>query len=82
MCFYINMCSSLAPRHSYLTPAMTSVLPFSHMHKISPSGVFMKHFSQYGKTEMRSYAHRDDYYIVVLLTDGRRHWRLISGGSV
>lgn len=64
------MYSSLLPRHSYLTPTMTSVLPLSHMHKISPSGVFLKHFSQYGKTEMRSYAHRDDYYIVVLLTNG------------
>lgn len=40
------------------------------MQKISPSGIFLKHFVQYGKTEMRSYAHRDDYYIVVLLTDG------------
>lgn len=50
---------------------MTNVLPFSHMQKISPSGVFLKHFSQYGKTEMRSYAHRDDYYIVVMLTDGK-----------
>lgn len=45
-------------------------LPFSHMQKISPSGVFLKHFVQYGKTEMRPYAHRDDYYIVALLTDG------------
>lgn len=40
------------------------------MHKISPTGVFLKHFVQYGKTEMRSYAHRDDYYMAVLLTDG------------
>lgn len=45
-------------------------LPLSHMQKISPSGVFLKHFVQYGKTEMRSYAHRDDYYIITLLTDG------------
>lgn len=45
-------------------------LPFSSMQKISRSGVFMKHFDQYGKTEMRAYAHRDDYYIVVLLTGG------------
>ncbi len=40
------------------------------MQKISPSGVFLKHFVQYGKTEMRPYAHRDDYYVVALLTDG------------
>lgn len=45
-------------------------LPLSRMRKISPSGVFLKHFCGYGKTEMRQYAHRDDYYIVVLLTDG------------
>lgn len=45
-------------------------LPFSRMQKISPSGVFLKHFSQFGNTEMRPYAHRDDYYIMVLLTAG------------
>ena len=47
-------------------------LPFSyrHMQKISPAGVFMKHFIRNGKTEMCSYAHRDDYYIVVVLTAG------------
>lgn len=45
-------------------------LPFSRMQTISPSGVFLKHFSQYGDTEMRPYAHRDDYYIMVLLTKG------------
>lgn len=45
-------------------------IPFSRMQKISPSGVFLKHFVQYGKTEMRHYAHRDDYYVVALLTDG------------
>jgi AraC family transcriptional regulator, transcriptional activator of pobA len=45
-------------------------LPLSRMQKISRSGVFVKHFIQYGKTEMRPYAHRDDYYIVALLTDG------------
>lgn len=47
-----------------------NALPLSHMQKISPSGVFLKHFAQFGKTEMRSYAHRDDYYIIVLLTGG------------
>ena len=40
------------------------------MQKISESGIFIKHFSQNGKTEMKAYAHRDDYYMVVLLTDG------------
>lgn len=45
-------------------------IPFSRMRKISPSGFFLKHFIQYGNTEMRPYAHRDDYYIVALLTDG------------
>ena len=45
-------------------------IPFSQMQKISESGIFIKHFSQNGKTEMKAYAHRDDYYMVVLLTDG------------
>lgn len=45
-------------------------LPISLMQKISPTGVFLKHFAQFGKTEMRPYAHRDDYYIVAMLTDG------------
>lgn len=40
------------------------------MQKISESGIFIKHFSQNGKTEMKAYAHRDDYYMVVLLTEG------------
>ncbi len=40
------------------------------MRNISGSGVFVKHFVQDGKVEMKPYAHRDDYYIVVLLTDG------------
>jgi len=39
-------------------------LPLSLMHKISGSGVFVKHFIQYGKIPMRPYAHRDDYYII------------------
>lgn len=45
-------------------------LPISLMQKISPTGVFLKHFAQFGKTEMRPYAHHDDYYIVAMLTDG------------
>lgn len=50
-------------------PASKS-LPFSRMQNISASGIFLKHFVQYGKTEMRPCAHRDDYYIVALLTGG------------
>lgn len=38
-------------------------LPFSEMQKISDSGVFVKRFDHFGKTPMKSYAHRDDYYI-------------------
>lgn len=45
-------------------------IPFSQMQKISDSGIFIKHFSRTGKTTMKPHAHRDDYYIVVLLTDG------------
>lgn len=40
------------------------------MRKVSGSGVFVKRFGQFGKTPMKQYAHRDDYYIVALLTDG------------
>lgn len=50
--------------------AKSKNLPFSRMQDVSHSGAFLKHFVQYGKTEMRQYAHRDDYYIVALLTDG------------
>lgn len=45
-------------------------IPVSIMRKISGSGVFVKRFGQFGKTPMKQYAHRDDYYIVALLTDG------------
>lgn len=45
-------------------------IPFSKMQNISGSGVFVKRFSHIGKTAMKHYAHRDDYYIVVLVTDG------------
>ena len=41
------------------------------MQKISASGVFVKRFGQFGRVPMKPYAHRDDYYIVALLTDGR-----------
>lgn len=40
------------------------------MRNISGSGIFVKHFGQYGKVAMKSYSHRDDYYIIVLLTNG------------
>lgn len=46
------------------------VIPFSNMHEISEAGVFVKRFGQYGTVTMRPYAHRDDYYIVVVLTEG------------
>lgn len=38
-------------------------IPFSRMRNISDSGVFVKRFGQIGKTRMKSYAHRDDYYM-------------------
>ncbi len=45
-------------------------IPFSRMGNISGSGIFIKRFGQFGKTAMKDYAHRDDYYIFVLLTAG------------
>lgn len=45
-------------------------IPVSKMREISGSGIFIKRFSGYGKTEMKPYAHRDDYFIFVLLTEG------------
>lgn len=45
-------------------------IPFSRMHTISDTGVFAKRFSWFGKTEMKPYAHRDDYFIFVFLTEG------------
>lgn len=47
-----------------------SDIPFSKMRDISDSGVFVKRFSQYGNVTMKAHAHRDDYYLVVLLCDG------------
>lgn len=47
-----------------------SDIPFSKMLEISDSGVFIKRFSQYGQVTMKTHAHRDDYYMVVLLSDG------------
>lgn len=45
-------------------------IPFSKMQKISGSGVFVKRFGHFGRVAMKQYAHRDDYYIVVMLTEG------------
>lgn len=41
------------------------------MDKISASGVFVKRLCQFGRVPMKPYAHRDDYYIVALLTQGK-----------
>lgn len=45
-------------------------LPFSEMQKISDSGIFVKRFDHFGKTPMKPYAHRDDYYMFGILTQG------------
>lgn len=45
-------------------------IPFSQMQNISDSGVFIKRFGDNAKVAMKPYAHRDDYYIAVLLTEG------------
>lgn len=45
-------------------------IPLSQMRNISDSGIFVKRFCQYGKVSMKSYVHRDDYYIIVLLING------------
>ncbi len=45
-------------------------IPFSAMQNLSPTGVFIKHFSRYGRVVMRSEAHRDDYYLIAFITDG------------
>lgn len=45
-------------------------IPFSSMKNISASGVFVKQFDRSRKTEMKDFAHRDDYYMVVFLTEG------------
>lgn len=45
-------------------------IPISEMQELSGSVVFVKRFCRYGNVKMRSYAHRDDYYIVALLTGG------------
>ena len=45
-------------------------IPFSRMQQISPSGVFVKRFGRHGHHTPRSDAHRDDYFIIALLTAG------------
>lgn len=45
-------------------------IPFSEMQKISGSGIFIKRFNHLEMTEMKAYAHRDDYYMIVMLTAG------------
>lgn len=48
----------------------TKDIPLSTMQTIPDSGLFIKRFGQFGTTVMKPHAHRDDYYIFVLLTDG------------
>lgn len=45
-------------------------IPFSKMQQISGSGVFVKRFGAHANGTPRSDAHRDDYFIIVLLTAG------------
>lgn len=45
-------------------------IPYSKIQEISASGIFVKHFGQYGEGRMKEYAHRDDYYIFAMLTEG------------
>lgn len=42
----------------------------SKMRDMSDSGIFVKHFGAEHKVAMKTYAHRDDYYLFVLLTKG------------
>lgn len=45
-------------------------IPFSKMQDLSETGIFIKRFDMRGKVTMKPYAHRDDYYIVAMLTEG------------
>lgn len=45
-------------------------IPFSKMRKMSDYGAFIKRFGHHGGTTMKPYAHRDDYYIIAVLTGG------------
>ncbi len=47
-----------------------SSIPFSRMQNISATGTFVKRFGKPGNVPMKPYAHRDDYYVIALLTDG------------
>lgn len=46
-------------------------IPFSRMQNISATGTFMKRFGKPGRIPMKPYAHRDDYYVIAMLTEGR-----------
>ena len=52
------------------TMKKTKDIPLSTIQTIPDSGLFIKRFGQFGTTVMKPHAHRDDYYIFVLLTDG------------
>lgn len=45
-------------------------IPYLQMQNISGSGVFIKRFGDNARAAMKHYAHRDDYYIVVVMTEG------------
>lgn len=47
-----------------------AAIPFSKMTDRSLSGVFVKRFGLPGTDALRSYAHRDDYYIIAIITTG------------
>lgn len=47
-----------------------AAIPFSKMTDRSLSGVFVKRFGLHGTGPLRSYAHRDDYYIIGIITAG------------
>lgn len=48
----------------------TRNIPYSQMRNISATGTFVKRFGHPARVAMKPYAHRDDYYIIALLTEG------------
>ena len=46
-------------------------IPFSMMRDISDSGMFVKLFGAHVNVPMKDYAHRDDYFILALMTAGK-----------
>ena len=46
-------------------------IPFSMMRDISDSGMFVKRFGAHVNVPMKDYAHRDDYFILALMTAGK-----------